>query len=174
MKQMSGLLILVLVFSTNAFGQGGVLYVKLKQENVRAEPNGSKIGEVLAGTEVKVLERRPNWVKVQFSGWIWEQSLTSDSTGIYGFMVRASHILVETEEEAKQILSKIFEGAEFEELARQNSLDRASGARGGDLGKFGRGDFRVEFEDAVFRLKVGQISGIVKTDLGYHIIKRTE
>lgn len=174
MKQMSWLLILILVSSTNAFGQGGVLYVKLKQENVRAEPNGSKIGEVLAGTEVKVLERKPNWVKVQFSGWIWEQSLTSDSTGIYGFTVRASHILVETEEEATQILSKIMEGAEFEELARQYSIDSASGAKGGDLGKFGRGDLLVEFEDTVFRLKVGQISGIVKTDLGYHIIKRTE
>jgi len=100
--------------------------------------------------------------------------LTSDPTEVHGFAVRASHILVKTEEEAGNIIQQIINGTDFEELAQQHSIDRASGSKGGDLGVFGRGDLRPEFEEAVFRLKVGAISGVVKTDLGYHIIKRTK
>ena len=173
MKRIGWLLFMLLLFNVKLFGQAGQLYVKEKKENIRLRPNGTKIGEVLAGTKVEVLEKRPNWVKVQFTGWIWRNSLTTDSTEVYGFTVRASHILVETEAEAKQILDKLKHGASFEELARKYSIDKASGAKGGDLGRFGRGDFLPAFEKAVFHLKVGEISGIVKTSLGYHIIKRT-
>jgi len=173
-KWIRQLFVLILLFGTEVFGQGGDLYVKVKKENIRMSPGGTKKGEVLAGTEVKVLERKPNWVKVQFTGWIWEGSLSSDSTMVEGFAVRASHILVETEEEANEVLDQLKQGAVFEELARRYSIDRASGAKGGDLGTFGRGDLRPEFENAVFGLAKGGISGIVKTDLGYHIIKRTE
>ena len=174
MKWIQLLPVVVLLFGTEVFGQGGNFYVRVRRENVRAKPNGAKMGEVLAGTEVEVLERRPNWVKVRFTGWMWEKSLTSDSMMVDGFTVMASHILVETEEEANKILDQLRQGAAFEELARQYSVDRASGVKGGDLGTFSRGDFREEFEDAVFRLKKGGISGVVKTELGYHIIKRTE
>lgn len=100
--------------------------------------------------------------------------MTSDPTEVRGFAVRASHILVKTEEEATNIIQQIINGTDFEELAQQHSIDRASGSKGGDLGVFGRGDLRPEFEEAVFRLKVGAISGVVNTDLGYHIIKRTK
>ncbi len=173
MKRIGWLLVMLLLFNVKLFGQAGQLYVKEMKENVRLKPNGAKIGEVLAGTKVEVLERRPNWVKVQFTGWMWRNSLTADSTEVYGFAVMASHILVETEAEAKQILNQLRQGASFEELARKYSIDKASGAKGGDLGRFGRGDFLPAFENAVFRLKVGEVSGIVKTSLGYHIIKRT-
>ena len=64
-------------------------------------------------------------------------------------------------------------GEDFEALARQFSIDRASGARGGDLGEFGRGDLRPEFEEAAFKLKVGALSAVVQSNVGYHIIKRT-
>lgn len=153
---------------------GGTMYVKVKTENIRKGPSGEKIGELVAGTPVEVLERRPNWVKVQLTAWIWEKSLTSDSTYVEGFTIRASHILVSTEAEAHRVLEELKKGASFEELAKKYSKDTPSALRGGDLGEFQRGDFVEEFEKVAFGLKPGETSGIVKTALGYHIIKRTQ
>ncbi|MBN2031197.1 peptidylprolyl isomerase [bacterium] len=174
MVKMKWIVVIVLFFISNMFAQTEKLYVKVEQENIRSEPNGTKIGEILTGTEVEVVERQSNWVKVQIDAWIWEPSLTSDYTMVEGYKIRASHILVESEAEAGTILDQLKQGHTFEELAREYSIDTASGLKGGDLGKFGRGDLRADFENAIFNLKPGEISGIVKTELGYHIIKRTE
>lgn len=84
--------------------------------------------------------------------------------------IRARHILVQTEDEAKKVLDRLKE-EKFEDLAKEVSLDKASGANGGDLNYFGRGQMVPEFEKAAFALKVGQTSGIVKTQFGYHIIR---
>ena len=89
-----------------------------------------------------------------------------------GDQVRASHILLKTEKEAQDVLAQLKSGASFEELAKKYSID-AAGAKGGDLGWFGKGSMVPEFEKAVFGLKEGQVSGIVKTKFGYHIIKLT-
>lgn len=89
-----------------------------------------------------------------------------------GEQIKASHILVKTEEEAKGILAKLKSGGNFEELARKNSAD-SSAAKGGDLGWFGKGSMVPVFENAALALKEGQISGIVKSDFGFHIIKLT-
>ncbi len=89
-----------------------------------------------------------------------------------GDQVRASHILVKTEKEAQDILAQLKAGAKFEDLAAKYSID-SSAAKGGDLGWFGKGVMLPEFEKAVFSLKEGQTSGIVKTKFGYHIIKLT-
>ncbi len=168
------LLIMILFINSKLFGQSEQLYVKVKTENIRIEPNGTIIGEILSGNEVKVLEKKPNWIKVQISGWIWEKSLTSDLTMVEGYQIRASHILVASEEDANKMLDQLRQGKNFEELAQQYSVDSLSGAKGGDLGKFGRGDLRPDLEKEIFNLKIGEISGIIKTELGYHIIKRTE
>lgn len=85
--------------------------------------------------------------------------------------VRARHILVETEEEAKEVLAKLEQGESFEELARQYSNDEGTKANGGDLGYFGRGVMVTEFEEVAFSLKPGDTSQPVKTQYGYHIIK---
>ena len=87
--------------------------------------------------------------------------------------IRAKHILVEKRSEAERILEELKKGAKFEDLARKYSLC-PSKKRGGDLGEFGRGQMVKEFEKAAFALKVGEISGIVKTQFGYHIIKRVK
>ena len=89
-----------------------------------------------------------------------------------GDQVKASHILVKTEPEAQEILKQIKAGGNFEELAKKHSID-AAGAKGGDLGWFGKGAMLPDFEKAVFGLKEGAVSGIVKTKFGYHIIKLT-
>ncbi len=89
-----------------------------------------------------------------------------------GLEYHAAHILVQTEAEAKAIKAKLDAGGDFAQLAKENSKD-GSAAQGGDLGWFGKGVMLPEFEKAVFSLKEGQTSGIVKTKFGYHIIKLT-
>ncbi len=88
-------------------------------------------------------------------------------------LLRGSHILVKTEEEANQIKAQLDAGADFEEIARAQSLD-ATAKRGGDLGFFQKGQFVPEFEEKAFQMKKGEISGPVKSQFGYHIIKITD
>lgn len=85
--------------------------------------------------------------------------------------VKASHILVETEEEAKEIKEKLSAGGDFAELAKEYSTDEGSKALGGDLGYFVRTDMVPSFADAAFTLQIGEISEPVKSEFGYHIIK---
>ena len=87
--------------------------------------------------------------------------------------VHCAHILVKTEKEAKTILERLKKGEKFSKIAKEVSLC-SSKKRGGDLGTFGRGQMVKEFEKAAFALGKGQISGIVKTKFGYHIIRRLE
>jgi peptidyl-prolyl cis-trans isomerase C len=89
-----------------------------------------------------------------------------------GEQIKASHILVKTEKEANDILTKLKSGGNFEELAKKYSVD-SSAAKGGDLGWFGKGSMVPAFEKAALALKEGQISGVVKSDFGFHIIKLT-
>jgi peptidyl-prolyl cis-trans isomerase C len=86
--------------------------------------------------------------------------------------VRASHILVPDLNTAVTLKQKIAEGSSFADLAKQNSKC-PSGANGGDLGMFGRGMMVKPFEDAAFDTNVGDITGPVQTQFGYHLIQRT-
>ena len=86
--------------------------------------------------------------------------------------IKCSHILVKKQSEAIAILERLKNGESFANLAKQLSIDKASGKKGGDLGFFGRGMMVKPFEDTAFKLEKGQISGPVKTEFGYHIIKR--
>lgn len=86
---------------------------------------------------------------------------------------RASHILVATEQEAKDALDALAKGAKFEDLARERSMD-ATSSRGGDLGFFRVGQLVPDFEKEALRLNMGQTSGVVHTQFGYHIIRLTD
>ncbi len=88
--------------------------------------------------------------------------------------IRARHILVETEEEALEMISRLEKGEDFAELAKENSLDTGSKEQGGDLGFFPRGEMVKEFEEAAFSLENGERSAPVKTQHGYHIIEMLE
>ena len=85
--------------------------------------------------------------------------------------VRARHILVETEDEAKAIAEQLKNGADFAELAKEKSLDPGSGAEGGDLGYFSLGRMVPEFEAVAFMLDVGAVSEPFKSKFGWHILK---
>ena len=82
----------------------------------------------------------------------------------------AAHILVATEEEANALKEQLAGGADFAELAKAKSTDTGSGANGGDLGWFGLGMMVKPFEDAVVGAKVGEVTGPVQTDFGYHLV----
>ena len=101
--------------------------------------------------------------------------------------VRASHILLmysgssrstasrskaEALEGVQGFLTKLGEGIEFGDLARKHS-DCPSGASGGDLGFFGRGQMVPEFEEAAFNMEIGQTSDVIETAFGYHLVQRT-
>ncbi len=89
--------------------------------------------------------------------------------------VKASHILVDTEEEAKEILKKVKAApAKFAEIAKEKSKDKGSGAKGGDLDWFEKGRMVPEFEKAAFETPKGSIAEPVKTRFGWHIIMVTD
>lgn len=95
---------------------------------------------------------------------------------------QASHILLKTEgkddaavrKQAEELLAKLKGGADFAALAKKMSEDEVSAQKGGDLGAFGAGDMVPEFEKAAAALKPGELSGLVKSQFGYHIIKGGE
>lgn len=85
--------------------------------------------------------------------------------------VSARHILVESEEKAKEIKEKIKAGGDFAALAKEFTKDTGSKEDGGNLGYFGRGQMVPQFEEVVFKLNKGDVSDPVKTQFGWHLIK---
>ena len=85
--------------------------------------------------------------------------------------LKAKHILVKHEYEAKDLQRKLSEGISFEDLAKDFSICSSS-VRGGDLGEFSKGKMIPAFEKALLQLKENEVSNIVRTQFGYHIIKR--
>lgn len=85
---------------------------------------------------------------------------------------QARHILVEDEQDCLDIKTRIEQGADFAEMAREHSKC-PSGQRGGDLGSFGRGQMVREFDEVVFSGDLGTVHGPVKTQFGYHLIEIT-
>ncbi|SEA55301.1 peptidyl-prolyl cis-trans isomerase D [Desulfuromusa kysingii] len=97
--------------------------------------------------------------------------------------IKAAHILLSVPQDAdaetvakrrelaNELLKQLQDGADFTQLAKTQSDDKSNAAQGGDLGTFGRGVMVKEFEDAVFSLRPGQLSGIIQTPFGFHIAK---
>ena len=86
--------------------------------------------------------------------------------------IKCSHILVAKQSESLSILEKIKNGEKFGKLAKQLSIDSGSAKKDGNLGYFTRGMMVKPFEEVAFNLQIGEISEPVKTEFGYHIIKR--
>ena len=112
------------------------------------------------------------------AGFIMENQTDVEAKSIYESpnrtMVRASHILVDTKEEALKIKADIENGKiSFEDAAAKYSKCPSGSRSGGDLGGFGRGQMVKPFEDAAFKAPVGEITEPVQTQFGYHLIKVT-
>lgn len=86
--------------------------------------------------------------------------------------IKCSHILVKKQGEAIALLERLRTGEKFGKLARESSLDSGSAKRDGNLGYFSKGKMVKAFEEAAFSLNPNDISEPVKTEFGYHIIKR--
>jgi len=137
-----------------------------------------------AGYEAQVKDTRDNFAKqaglteaqfrALFVSNILRKKLSDVITADVGAtqeQVWAQHILVQTEEEAKDVLKRLDAGEDWSKVAAEVSIDTSNKDRGGDLGWFGRGAMVSEFEDAAFALKAGETSQPVKTQFGYHIIR---
>ncbi len=85
---------------------------------------------------------------------------------------QARHILVDTEEKCNDLKQQIVDGADFADVARDNS-SCPSGKSGGDLGEFGPGQMVKEFDEVVFNNEIGVVHGPVKTQFGYHLLEIT-
>ena len=178
MRCWSNILIVLLILPTillaqDDLKQGDVVYVKAAVENLRASPNGSIITKLPQATEVTVLGQQGNWVAVQVVGWLWRPSLIKNKDKIAGFTMRAFQIFVKTEAEAKEIKELLNSGQDFAELAKTRSKG-PNAEKGGDLGVIQKGDLLPELDNAIRKLKPGEISDVIKTDVGYHIIKKIE
>lgn len=148
-------------------------------------------GESLTNYEVR-LKRQIGWDKLVESQIVGQYEVTEEEALAYfkqypnnfttAELVRASHIVIrpiddndpnmkaEAKARAEDLCKQLKEGADFAELAMDNSED-ASGVNGGDLGYFKKGDMEPSFEKVAFALPVGEISDVVETSFGYHIIK---
>ncbi|MBP2672748.1 MAG: PpiC-type peptidyl-prolyl cis-trans isomerase [candidate division NC10 bacterium] len=113
--------------------------------------------KVEAGSQVSDEEARKAYQE--------NQSLFSAET------VGVSHIMVKSESDAEAVQAELKAGKAFADVAKAKSQDQGSAEKGGDLGTVGRGQTEPEFDAAAFALKDGEVSGIVKTQYGYHILK---
>ncbi|MBD3376584.1 SH3 domain-containing protein [candidate division KSB1 bacterium] len=165
-------MVMILIMASMAWSQNYARrYIGIPQENLRSGPNGKKIGVLLEGTEMAVLEEKDNWVRVAVTGWIWKPSLVSYVPKDIEGKMRALHILTETREQAEKALSRIKAGEDFGEVAREISI-LPNAERGGDLGYFSKGDFAPKVENSITSLEVGEVSDIIQTDFGFNIFKR--
>jgi foldase protein PrsA len=96
----------------------------------------------------------------------WVQQLYDE----FKFEVRARHILMSDKTQALEVLKRVEEGEDFSSVAREMSEDASSAEKGGDLNYFSRGTMVKEFEEAAFSMAIGEISDLVATKFGYHII----
>ena len=86
--------------------------------------------------------------------------------------IKCAHILVEKQSESLAIVERIKKGEKFGRLAKELSIDSGSAKKDGNLGYFTKGMMVKSFEQVAFKLQIGEISEPVKTEFGYHIIKR--
>ena len=86
--------------------------------------------------------------------------------------IKCSHILVEKQNESFAIVERLKNGEKFGKLAKELSIDKGSGKKDGNLGYFTKGMMVKPFEEVAFKLQIGEISDPIKTEFGYHIIKR--
>ena len=142
----------------------------LEQLGVTLEELQEQVKEQLMITQLLIVEASVEDVSITDEDLKKFYREAKDSLMV-GERVEASHILVETEDEAKAIVAKLKAGADFAELAAERSIDPSAKTNKGNLGFFERGQMVKEFEDVAFALDLRVVSEPVKSEFGYHVIK---
>ena len=138
-------------------------------EQARDEMNGLLAkGKFLSADEHRTLVLETAIYRAKIEGVLATGVKTS------GEQVHARHILVDTEEEAKDVRARLERGDDFAAVAKELSKDTSNKDKGGDLDWFARGAMLAEFEEAAFAMKPGELSAPVRTSYGYHVIKLEE
>jgi peptidyl-prolyl cis-trans isomerase C len=148
---------------------------KGRQENLQDDPD---VKAIVARYEDEAIRQTmvQRFLKDKLSDDILKKRFDDEITKVPPVEeLRASHILVKTEDEAKAIIKQLEGGADFAKLAKEKSIDTTSGANGGDLGFFADGDMVPDFYAAAAKLKKGEITKTpVKTQYGFHVIELTD
>jgi peptidyl-prolyl cis-trans isomerase C len=149
-----------------------ILFQAAKAQHLDAEPGVTQRAEV-ARRQVIIEEllRRKVEASSQVTDEEARKAYEANKPLFSTETVGVSHIMVKTESEAEAVRAELTAGKAFAEIAKEKSQDQASAAKGGDLGMLSHGQTDAEFEAAAFALKEGEVSGIVKTQYGYHLLK---
>lgn len=157
-----------------------VLLQGLLEQVIQQTVLGQAMGELSRRAELELENQRRSMIATEkvealISTAVTEEALQAAYDAAYSDAepsteYNASHILVETEDEAKELITKLDGGADFAELAKEFSTG-PSGPNGGELGWFGPGMMVKPFEEAVVALEAGQVSAPVQTQFGWHVVK---
>ncbi len=142
-------------------------------EEVKKQFDEAGIDEAFFESQVKSTQLNTalsEWLKSQVEGDATKKEAMENYYANEVVEVKARHILVQSEAQAKEVVGKLKKGEDFAELAKIYSGDTGSAENGGDLGYFGKGAMVPEFEEAAFTQAVGEIGEPVKSQFGYHII----
>jgi len=152
-----------------------VVLAKGKAEGLADDPQVKKLveqaeSEAISRTYIqKIIEAKVTDEAIQK---VYDEDLKQHPPQIE---IRASHILVKTEDEAKELIKQLEGGADFATLAKEKSIDKGSGENGDDLNWFTKDTMVKEFSDAAFAMQRGDVSKVpVKSQFGWHIIKITD
>ena len=156
----------------HALAREEILYQAAQTQRLDEEPNVKQRVEIARRQVIieELLKRKveaASQVSDDEARKAYEENKPLFSTDTVG----VSHIMVKTEGEAEALQVELKSGKSFAEIAKEKSQDQGSADKGGDLGILSRGQTEPEFEAAAFGLKDGEVSGIVKTQYGYHILK---
>lgn len=157
-----------------------VLLQGLLEQVIQQTVLGQAMGELSRRAELQLENQRRSMIATEkveevVSSAVTEEALQAAYDKTYADAkpteeFNAAHILVKTEDEAKDLISKLDDGADFADLAKEFSTG-PSGPNGGDLGWFGPGMMVKPFEDAVVSLEPGAVSAPIKTQFGWHVVK---
>ena len=166
----------LLAFAAETFTKGDLVFLLSDQESIRfdAKVDGEVMSVIKKGTPLVVIENQGEWIKVALSGFVPKTALTDDYRRLKGKPFKAQMIVCADQVSADKLLAQIKAGADFGKVAKENSIDKASASRNGDLGEFYPGDFSPTIENAIKALKVGGVSTVIKVGNNYHIFKRLQ
>jgi parvulin-like peptidyl-prolyl isomerase len=160
-----------------------LVFLAAKKEGIKNRP---EVKKKLALLEQRIMEEKKKYEEEILVDEILKEKVVLGDSDVKNYYerhkdefekpteIKVSHILTGTEDEAKRVLERVKKGEDFSKLAREFSTDKVTSQKGGDLGFFGKRQYVKEFEDAAYKLvKIGDVSEVIKTPLGYHVIKLT-